>query len=79
MRSPHNSSFKAGRFSTDLSTLKNWEKRQKAPFFRELSDFSYAQNRNPTAPLTITFEGLLHQLWEYPLSVHLPQASNRWD
>ncbi|WP_333155251.1 hypothetical protein [Microcoleus sp. B9-D4] len=29
------------------STLKNWEKQQKAPFFRELSDFRYCSKQKP--------------------------------
>lgn len=49
------------------------------PFLGSLATFVVAQNRNLTAPLAITFEGLLRQLWEYPRLVHSPQASNRWD
>ena len=60
-------------------TLKNWEKRQKAPFLGSLATSVIAQNRNPTAPLAMTCEGLLQQLSEYPSPVHSPQASNRWD
>ncbi|MEG4849818.1 hypothetical protein QUB10_02790, partial [Microcoleus sp. B5-D4] len=37
--------FKARKASKDLSTFKNWEKRQKAPFFRELSNFRYCSKQ----------------------------------
>src|SRR4028118_1208051 len=45
MRSPHNTSFKARKMSKDISTWKNWEKREKAPFSRELSDFRYCSKQ----------------------------------
>ena len=46
--------------------LKKRDKQQKAPVFQGAQYFVIAQNINPTAPLAMTCEGLLHQLWEYP-------------